>query len=98
MAQRPCKLHYHRSVSRRHGADVFLSHPENEPIREASEQPRQGGHGQRPVERREKSDAYDGCDGRQDKVPDAPSASMANKSAGPSPTVLKVLAKQRNCV
>src|SRR5262249_34215223 len=80
------------------GAEVFFSYAENEPIRKASEQPCRGGHGQRPVERTEKSEDYDGCDRRQDKVPEAVSASMANKRAGTSPTVLHVLAKQRNCI
>jgi len=93
MAKRPRKLHYDRSVARRHSADVLLCYAEKEAVRQANEQPHLGGHGQRPVEWREKSDAYDGCDRRQDKVPDVSSASMANKRAGPSSTVLKVLAK-----
>ena len=94
MTKRPCKLHYYRSVSGRRGADVFLSYPENESIREACEQPCRGGHGQRPVERREKSKDHDGSNKRKNKVPDALSSSMAKKRMSPSPTVLYVLGKQ----
>ena len=93
----PCKLHYYRSVSGRHGTDVFLSYPENEPIRKASEQPCRGGHSQRPVERSEKPKEDDECDRRQYKVPDVFSASMVGEGAGPSATVHHILTKQRNC-
>lgn len=58
MTNRPSKLHYHRSVARRRGANVPLFYPESEAIREASEKPCRGGHGQRPIDWREKSEYY----------------------------------------
>ena len=94
MAERPCELHYYGRVARASGADVFPFYPENESVGEASEQPCRGGYRQRPIKRTEKPKDYDGCDRRQNKVPDVLSATVASKRVGASPTVLNILAEQ----
>ena len=94
MAEGPRQLHYYRHVTSANSADVFISDPKNRAIEDASEQPYRGGYRQRPIKRTEKPKDYDGCDGRQNKVPDVLSATVASKRVGASPTVLNILAEQ----